>query len=79
MAKALSVPTFAIFSPWIRKEAWALFQNSINKSVHLNDYRKDLFESLSVKQIKKNSNQLYKSFKPELFEKELELFLEQLD
>lgn len=79
MAKALSVPTFAIFSPWIRKEAWALFQNSINRSVHLNDYRKDLFESLSVKQIKENSNELYKSFKPELFEKELELFLEQLD
>lgn len=79
MAKALGVPTFAIFSPWIRKEAWALFQNKSNRSVHLNDYREELFENLTKKQTKKKSNQLYKYFKPELFNKELELFLEQLN
>ena len=33
MAKALNVPTFTIFSPWIKKEAWSLFEDDKKKCI----------------------------------------------
>ena len=39
IAKALEVPSFSIFSPWIIKEGWNSFEVSYpNTSVHLSDY-----------------------------------------
>lgn len=75
MAKALNIPTFAIFSPWITKEAWGLFQDKKNISVHLNDFKAHLFENKSLKTIKKSVFKFYREFNPELFEKQLEVFL----
>jgi heptosyltransferase-2 len=33
MAKALNVQTFTIFSPWIKKEAWSLFEDDKKKCI----------------------------------------------
>ena len=44
MAKALNIPTFTIFSPWIKKEAWSMFEDGKSHvSVHLSDYQPQLF------------------------------------
>lgn len=54
MAKALGKPSFIIFSPWIEKKIWATFEDGIHHlSVHLKDYRADLFEQKTEKMLKK--------------------------
>jgi heptosyltransferase II len=79
MAKALDLPTFAIFSPGIKKEDWSLFETGLsNKSVHLKDYRKDLFENTTTSSLKKDYEELYAEFKPEFIWEELEEFLKNL-
>jgi ADP-heptose:LPS heptosyltransferase len=78
MAKALEKPSFIIFSPWIEKKIWATFEDGIHHlSVHLKDYRSDLFEHKTEKTLKKESLSLYQDFKPELFKDRIELFLNQ--
>ncbi len=77
MAKALRKPSFIIFSPWIDKAGWATFEDGINNiSVHLQDYKPELFEGLDPKSIKKKYAGLYKEFTPELFASSLNKFLE---
>ena len=78
MAKALNKPSFIIFSPWIEKKIWATFEDEIHHiSVHLKDYRSDLFEHKTEKMLKKESLSLYQEFKPTFFNDKLKLFLEQ--
>ncbi|WP_290624886.1 glycosyltransferase family 9 protein, partial [Altibacter sp.] len=39
MAKALDIPTFSIFAPWILKEAWNSYEgDGTHRSVHLKDF-----------------------------------------
>ena len=78
MAKALNKPAFTIYSPIINKEGWNSFEDG-NKyiSVHLKDYKPNLFENLSSKKIKKLNNQLYLEFKPEYIKPLLLHFLKQ--
>ncbi|KRD09988.1 ADP-heptose--LPS heptosyltransferase [Flavobacterium sp. Root901] len=77
MAKALEKPSFIIFSPWIEKKIWATFEDEIHHlSVHLKDYRADLFEQKSEKMLKKEALSLYEEFKPEFFKDKIESFLE---
>lgn len=78
MAKALDKPSFIIFSPWIEKKIWATFEDGIHHlSVHLKDYRPDLFEQKTEKMLKKEALSLYKEFKPEFFKDKIESFLNQ--
>lgn len=78
MAKALEKPSFIIFSPWIEKKIWATFEDGVHHlSVHLQDYRTDLFEDKTEKMLKKESLSLYQEFRPELFKDKIELFLNQ--
>lgn len=78
MAKALDKPSFIIFSPWIEKKIWATFEDGIHHlSVHLKDYRSDLFEQKTEKMLKKESLSLYQEFKPDFFKDKIELFLKQ--
>jgi ADP-heptose:LPS heptosyltransferase len=78
MAKALEKPSFIIFSPWIEKKIWATFEDGIHHlSVHLKDYRADLFEQKTEKILKREALSLYHEFKPEFFEKKIESFLSQ--
>mgnify|MGYP006382150767 FL=1 len=66
MAKALDIPTFTIFSTWIKKEAWNSFENgTTNVSVHLKDFRLDLYGEKSPKEMKKEALLLYEQFTPD--------------
>lgn len=76
MAKALNVPTFTIFSPWIEKKTWASFENEKNMTVHLKDYEPEFFEYNEGKQIKKEALTLYQEFKPSYFLSKLKHYLE---
>jgi len=76
IAKALDVPSFSIFSPWIIKEGWNSFEiNHPNDSVHLSDYQNDLFIKNEAKYIKKNVDKFYNKLKPELIKEKLSVFL----
>jgi len=71
IAKALNIPTFTIFSPFILKNDWNMFENeTTNISVHLSDYYPNLLLKNS-----KNDNKIYELLKPELFNNSLLLFL----
>lgn len=79
MAKGLNIPTFAIFSPWISKEAWALFEDDkTTVSVHLKDYNPEYYEGKSIKAIKTNTQDLYDHFHPEKFKSKLVNFLNRI-
>jgi ADP-heptose:LPS heptosyltransferase len=68
MAKALNKPSFIIFSPWIEKKIWSTFEDGIHhKSVHLEDFKPELFANKSEKVLKNETPELYKSFSPNLF------------
>ena len=75
IGKALGVPTFAIFSPWIRTETWGNSQNKNHQSIHLKDYKPELFKNYKQKEFKKKTKELYQAFRPELFINEFECFV----
>lgn len=75
MAKALSIPSFAIFSPYIKKNAWAGKTDQNHESVHLADYHPELFHNKDKAAIKKNSATLYQVYEPKLFKTMLSDFL----
>ncbi|WP_298524694.1 glycosyltransferase family 9 protein [uncultured Christiangramia sp.] len=75
MAKALDIPTFAIFSPQVTKAAWSSFEGDRNYSVHLRDFRPDIFSGKSSKMIDKESSILYQSFEPHLIFSKLNAFI----
>ncbi|OYU81873.1 MAG: glycosyltransferase [Flavobacterium sp. BFFFF1] len=67
MAKAIEIPTFTIFSTWIKKEAWNAFENgNTNISVHLKDFKPELYGGKSPKEMKKHAITLYREFTPDL-------------
>ncbi|TGV02988.1 glycosyltransferase family 9 protein [Flavivirga rizhaonensis] len=74
MAKALNIKTFAIYSPWIDKATWNLFENDNNVSVHLKDFKPELYTK-AEKKYKKETAELYKKFEPQLFRDKLKAFL----
>ena len=68
MSKALGVPNFAIFSPWISKEAWFTYHSDPkNWAVHLKDFKPELINNKSKKEKKENVISLYKEFTSDLF------------
>lgn len=76
MAKALNKPSFIIFSPWVEQKIWATFEDGIHhKSVHLKDFKPELLEGFSEKQIKKNTPELYLKFTPDFIIPQLNTFL----
>ncbi|MBR9915535.1 MAG: glycosyltransferase family 9 protein [Algicola sp.] len=78
MAKALGIRTFTIFSPWIMKEAWNMFENGTSHvSVHLRDVKPELYEHKSLKEIKNDVVSLYQVFPPELIIPKLTKYLKQ--
>jgi heptosyltransferase-2 len=79
MAKALDIKTFSIFSPWIDKDTWSLFEGEkMHISVHLKDYMPELYGSKAEKDMKKDAFQLYRQFNPSFFEEKLNVFLHQI-
>tara|TARA_R110002051_G_scaffold75877_2_gene138287 strand:- start:148241 stop:149281 length:1041 start_codon:yes stop_codon:yes gene_type:complete len=80
MAKALNKPTFTVFSPWIKKEAWNMFDDgSKHVSVHLKDFKHQHYDDvLHPKKLKSKASELYLDFKPSLFLTDLDNFLKRL-
>lgn len=78
MAKALDIPTFTIFSPWIDKATWSIFEDENNVSVHLKDFHPAYYKDDHEATIKSKSDDAYNKFKPELFEDQLADFLNRL-
>ena len=80
MAKALHIPTFTIFSPWIKKEAWNMFDDGEKHvSVHFRDYKEHLYSGIKhPKALKSEASELYLKFKPSYFETDLKAFLNRL-
>lgn len=75
MAKALGIPTFAIFSPWIKKESWSNSADKNHVAVHLKDSHPEIYNGKSPKEFKNQSLELYKELKFSLFENSLKEFL----
>lgn len=76
IAKALEIPSFSIFSPWIIKEGWNSFEISYpNFSVHLSDYNKNWFTNNEIKVLKQKANEYYQKLNPKLFQNKLKVFL----
>lgn len=77
MAKAINIPTFTIFSTWIIKEAWNSFEDGkTNISVHLQDFKPKLYEGKYAFEFKNEALSLYQEFTPELFEDQLQQFIQ---
>lgn len=75
MAKAINIPTFSINSPWINKDGWNMFEDGkVHTSIHLQDYKPELFENKSAKKLKKSAIELYEAFTPDLIYGKLKLF-----
>jgi len=78
MAKALDKPTFTIFSPWIMKEAWNMFDDDKkNVSAHLIDFKPELYEGKSLKAMKSDVFSLYEAFPPKYIIPRLKEYLRQ--
>ena len=75
MAKALNIPSFCFFSPFILKGAWhgKVYKN--HYGVHLRDYLPELFGNMDKNEIKKNIADLYEAFESDFFKEELINFL----
>lgn len=79
IAKALDKPTFTIFSPYIKREHWASFEDgNLHTSVHLADHKPELLQNYSRKdrkEMEKNPQELYRQLTPEMIIPELDKFL----
>lgn len=79
MAKALDIPTFTIYSPYILKEHWASFEDGKkHDSIHLLDFFPDLFETFERKDrkaVEKNPKPIYNKLTPALINPKLNDFL----
>ena len=76
MAKALAIPSFSIFSPWILKSAWNSYEASgFNASIHLSDLKPELYQK-HPKKYKKKAAEMYQELLPEFVMEKLNLFLD---
>ncbi len=76
VAKALDKPSFTIFSPWIEKISWSIFEDGFkHKAVHLNDYQPEVISPKKRSELQKDFKLYYKKFTPELFLPEFKVFL----
>lgn len=79
MGKALRVPTFTIFSPWINKTSWNMLDNQKEHiSVHLSDFRPELYDQKHAKIYKKQSLDLYQLLQLDDFKSDLEQFVDHI-
>lgn len=78
MAKALNIPTFTIFSPWIQKDAWNMFEDGKQHvSIHLKDVKPELYEDKKAKDLKIEALTLYDTFPPKSIIPKLKTYLKQ--
>lgn len=80
MAKAISKPTFTIYSPFIKKESWNSFENmDIHESIHLKDFEPELYKDSSrafLKTIEKEPLAYYKQLSVDMIWGRLQPYLQ---
>ena len=77
IAKALNKPTFTIFSPWIQKESWSIFEDgTFHRAVHVNDFYPEIIAGVSTKKLKKKYDYYYTFLKPSLIFDSLKQFID---
>jgi len=80
IAKALGIPTFTIYSPYINKGDWNSFEDGkTHESVHLMEEKPNLFENFTREErqnIEKNPEQLYLELTPEIILNKLRPYLQ---
>jgi len=77
MAKALNIPTFIIFAPYLNKANWfGVSEAKDNTAVHLSDFV--TYESNDIKKAKENPKSYYLKFKPTFIEPKLKVFLQNI-
>ncbi len=75
MAKALDIPTFTIFSPYLPKHNWfGKVETEKHTAVHLTDFI-DVDEEHFFKKAKQNPSEYYKKLKPEYLKNALTSFI----
>lgn len=79
MAKALNIPTFTVFSPWINKSSWnMLTDDKSHVAVHLNDYHPEIYNGQHSKHFKQQVLELYKKLTPDLYRASLVDFIKRI-
>lgn len=79
MAKALSIPTFTIFSPWINKDSWnMLTEQQQHEAVHISDYYPELYQDINPSKYKVQSTFLYQKLELKMYQEKLKKFLNNL-
>ncbi|NRB58549.1 MAG: glycosyltransferase family 9 protein [Winogradskyella sp.] len=79
MAKAINIPTFTFFSPWIRKTSWnTATDNKTHIAVHLKDYKPEIYEANNLKTIKSKVEHFYNLFEFDYFKDQLEVYLDHI-
>ena len=72
MAKALDIPTFTIFSPWINKGSWNMLNDEDKHvAVHLQDFYPEIYGESHPKEFKDRSIELYQKLTLNLFKDRL--------
>ena len=75
MAKALNVPTFTIYAPWINRTSWNIKEETgFYDIVHLSDYYPELYQK-HAKNYKALAFEWYEKLKPELYAEKLKAFV----
>lgn len=78
MAKALNIPTFTLFSPWINKGSWdMLTETNKHTAVHLQDFYPEIYAGKHPKEFKEEALELYKKLQLDLFKDKLVSFIEE--
>lgn len=80
ITKALDVPTFTIYSPYVNKEHWCSFEDGkAHDSIHLLEEKPDLFDTFTLEERRKieaNPDALYHKLTPEMILTKLKPFLQ---
>lgn len=79
MAKALRIPTFTVYSPWVGTASWNMLgDDQTHVAVHLADFQPQLYDGRHPKTFRKQAMERYKQLKPELFASRLTEFLKRI-
>jgi heptosyltransferase-2 len=79
MSKALNIPTFTIYAPWINRNSWNIFEETrLHEIVHLSDYYPNLYKNKHPKKFKEKALEWYDKLDPELFSEKLEQFVKNI-
>lgn len=79
MAKALGVPTFTVYSPWVGTASWNMLgDDRTHVTVHLSDFQPELYKGRHPKTFRKEAMELYKKMSPDLFANRLKDFMQRI-